>query len=101
MNRMIIARATEVTGEELKTVSFEGTIRHREASPPKKAASPPRAQIMGRNQAAEVTPSAEIPSRILFSGPRRREKRNNGPKKRMEDGRTPAAMPRTMAVGTR
>ncbi len=48
----------EVAGEELKTVSLEGTSRHSETSAPKYESNPPLAQIMGRNQATIVRPSA-------------------------------------------
>ena len=73
---MTQARAMEVAGEELKTVSLEGTSRHSETSAPKYASNPPLAQIMGRNQATIVRPSAQTPSRIFFiaARPKRVEK---------------------------
>ena len=73
MKTMTQARAMEVAGEELKTVPLEGTSRHSETSAPKYASNPPLAQIMGRNQAMMVRPSAVIPSSILFTAAVRSE----------------------------
>jgi hypothetical protein len=85
---------------EFNTVCLPGTVFHRDIKEDDQAPNPPLRRTIGINQRSTTKVRIAIPDRRNRQEAFQRENNNRGARKRSEEGRNPAASPRTAALPT-